>query len=584
MNNPAIARMFNEIADILEITGDNPFRIRSYRRAAQTIETLTRELREMDEAKWRDVPGIGEGLARKIKEFLTTGACHEHEELKKKIPLGLLEMVKIPGLGPKTVKKLYDELKIQNLEDLEKAARAKKIQGVYGLGPKVEEKILKGIDLKRKYKERFLLGKAYPLAQSLLQSLQEKAPVEQICLAGSLRRMRETVADIDILATSRKPEKVIEIFSTLPEVKEILAKGETKCSILTTAGIQSDLRVVAQSSYGAALHYFTGSKGHNIRIREMGVKKGLKINEYGIFKADTEKLLGGKTEEEVFEAVGLPYIPPELREDWGEVEAALEGRLPNLITVEDLLSDLHDHTEWSDGANTIEEMANGAMKAGYRYLAITDHSKAVGITGGMDAAELRKQIAEIRKVNGKVKPFRILAGTEVDIKPDGSLDLPDDVLEELDWVVASVHIKFGMTEEEMTGRIIKAMEHPCVNVIGHPTGRLIGSREPYPVNIDHLVEAAKRTGTFLEINAFWDRLDLSDLHARKAKEGGVTLTISNDAHNTSHFSMAKFGVATARRAWVEAKQVANTFSVDRLMGLVQKKRREANSTLPGKSR
>ncbi len=569
MNNPQIAQIFNEIADMLELLNENPFRIRSYRKAAMTLEALPHEIRDLDESKWGEIPGIGKDLSAKIKEFNLTGKVRAYQELHEKIPPELLDMVQIPGLGPKTVKKLWDELGITTMAELEKAGHEHKIQKLKGLGEKIEEKILKGIELKRKYKERHGLGKTIPLAQEILSSLQQKAPISKIDLAGSLRRMKETAADIDILASSKDSKKVMDVFVKLPIVQEVLAYGETKSSILTKQGIQCDLRVVEEKSYGSAFHYFTGSKAHNIRIRQLAQEKGLKVNEYGVFRE--EEFLGGKTEQEVFEAVGLPYIPPELREDRGEIEAGLSGSLPDLIELSDIKGDCHIHTLWSDGSQSLEVMAEAARKR-YQYAALSDHSRLVGITGGMDAETLLKQIKVIRNLAKQYSDFTLLCGIEVDIKSDGTLDMPDSALKELDLAVASVHVKFNMTEEEMTARIIKAMENPYVTIIGHPTGRLIGYREPYPVNMGKVLDAAKRTGTFMELNSFWDRLDLNDVHLRMAKEKGVKIVIDTDSHHTSHFEMLKYGVSTARRGWIEALDVVNTLPSKEFLKAIQKKR------------
>ncbi len=572
MNNPEIAKTFNQIADILEILNENPFRTRSYRKAAMTIETLPHEIRDLDEAKWKEIPGIGEGIAGKIKEYLTTGKMKLYEELKKKVPPQVIEMTQIPGLGPKTVKRLWDELEIKTIADLEKAARGEKIRQLKGLGEKVEEKILKGIELRLKYKERRGLGKVLPLAHQLIKLLKEKTGVEQIDLAGSLRRMRETVADIDILIVSKKPEKVIDTFTRLPLVEEVVAKGDTKSTVLVGEGIQCDLRVVEAKSYGAALHYFTGSKAHNIRLRQLAQDKGLKLNEYGIFKG--EKYVGGKTEEEVFACVGLPFIPPEIREDRGEIEAAYDGKLPKLIEVGDIKGDCHMHTLWSDGSNPLPDMALAASRR-YKYGAITDHSRLVGVTGGMDAKTLLRQVKEIRALAKTFKGFTLLCGIEVDIRSDGSLDMPDEALAELDLAVASVHTKFNMSEAEMTARIMKAIENPYVTIVGHPTGRLIGYREPYAVNMDRLLDKAKETGTFMELNSFWDRLDLNDVHLRMAKEKGVKIMIDTDSHNTSHFEMLQYGVANARRGWIEPADVVNTLSTAEFLKTIRAKRQKS---------
>lgn len=568
--NTELAKIFSQIADMLEILDENPFRIRTYRKAALTIETLPYEIREVEESKWKEIPGIGEHTAAKIHEYIITGKMKFYQELEQKVPPKIREMLDIPGLGPKTIHKLRKMLHIQNVGDLETAARAKKIQKIKGLGEKVEEKILKGIELARKYKERHNLGKAFPLAREIVELMKTKAPVSRIDIAGSLRRMRESAADIDIVIESQRPDKVMEIFTKLSLAAEVISHGETKSSILTTSGIQCDLRVVPPQSYGAALYYFTGSKAHNIRIRQLAQERGLKINEYGVFRG--EKQIAGKTEEEVFKSVGLPYIPPELREDRGEIEAAQAGKLPHLIELSDIKGDCHMHTLWSDGALPLPEMVEAARKR-YRYAAITDHSKLVGVTRGMDAPTLLKQVKELRAMAKKFDNFTLLCGIEVDIRGDGTLDMTDEALAQLDLAVASVHLKFNMTEEEMTARIIKAMKNPYVTTIGHPTGRLIGYREPYKVNMERLLDAAKETGTFMELNSFWDRLDLNDVHARMAKEKGVKLIIDTDSHNADHFDMLQFGVATARRAWLEPSDVVNTLPPEKFLAAIRAKRK-----------
>ncbi len=566
MTNAQIARIFAEIGDLLEILGENPYRIQAYRRAAQTIENLTQDIVDLAEkGELEKIPGIGKSIAEKIKEILATGKLRQHEELKAKVPPGLLEMLQVPSLGPKKVKLFYERLGIDNLEALEKAAREGKLRHLPGMGVKSEENILRGIQLLRSTKGRLPLGVALPAANKIVEELKQLPQVERITTAGSLRRMKETIGDIDILITSSDPKPVMDHFVSMSMVKEVLAHGTTKSSVIIDAGTQVDLRVVEPESFGAAQQYFTGSKDHNIRLRELAMKQGLKINEYGVFRTKDDRRIAGENEEDVYAALGMPWIPPELRENWGEVEAALEGRLPQLVELSDIKGDLHVHTKWTDGAHTIEEMARKARELGYEYLGICDHSKSMAFVGGLDEKKLLEQVKEIQAVNRKLRGIRILTGIEVDILPDGSLDLAEEVLDQVDIVVASVHSRFKMSEREMTERIIRAMRKKCVDVIGHPTGRIIGEREPYELDMDRLLEVAVETQTALEINAFPERLDLRDVHARAAKERGALLCINTDAHSTFQLEWMTFGVAVARRGWVEPQNVLNCKPLDELL-------------------
>ncbi len=573
MTNQEIARILVHISKILDIQGENPFKIRAHIKASQTIENLTYQLSSLeDKDKIVGLPGIGEGIAKKIKELLETGKLEYYEDLKKSEYAPLTEFLKIPGMGPKHAKLVYEELGIRTDEGLKKAAEQGKLRVLHGLGEKVEQNILQGIRQVQKYKERLPLAFIYPRAQIILEEIKKIKEIKQIILAGSLRRMRETVADVDILASSDHAEEVMEAFVNLPQTDKVAARGNTKSSIVTRDGFQVDLRVVRPESFGAASHYFTGSKAHNIRIRSLGVDKGLKINEYGVFKK--EKRIAGKTEEEIFKSVNLPYIPPELREDQGEIEAAQNGKLPSLIELKDITGDLHVHTNWTDGNNTIEEMAQAAQKMDYRYIAICDHSPAVGITNGLTQERILKQIKEIERLNRELKDFRILCGIEVDIRSNSQLDLADEILKELDLVVAAVHTRFSQPKDEMTKRIIKAIENPNVDIIAHPTGRLIGKREPYQVDMDKIMDACKANAKVLELNAYPERLDLSDINCRKAGEKGVKLAISTDAHTDIHLGWMKFGVATARRGWIEPHDVVNTLTLKRLLKFLGRARSE----------
>ncbi len=564
MINLDIARIFAEIADILEVKGANTFKIRAYRRAVATIESLPQDLKVIAERggvkELKKIPGVGDAIAKKIVEIAETGDCKSHIELKQEVPPSLLELLAIPRVGPKTLAKLHAELGINSIADLEDAAKSHQLGELPGLGTKVEENILKGIEQYRRYQGRVLLSKALPYAESIVNDLKKLDVVEDITIAGSLRRMRETVGDIDILVVSNSPKEVMDTFTSLDGVEDIVAKGETKSSIVIR-GMDVDLRVVGAESFGAAAHYFTGSKHHNIRIRELGMKNGLKINEYGIYRGDER--IGGKEESEVFKSVGLTYIPPELREDRGEVEAAKDGKIPELIEISDLKGDLHVHTRWSDGKNSIAEMAEAAIALGYEYIAVADHSPAVGIAGGMTEDKIAERQIELENVNTRFEAegtrFRVLSAAEVDIKSDFSMDYKDEILKDLDVVLGSVHSKFSQDQDTMTKRIITAMENPHVDIIAHPTGRILGKREPYDVDMAKLMETAKATGTILELNSFPTRLDLKDVHCRMAKDYGVSVAISTDSHNAMQMrDVIRYGVATARRGWLEAKDVVNT--------------------------
>lgn len=569
MTNQELAAIFEYIANILEIQGENPFKVRAYKRAVQTLENLTVQLSTPEDLeRLGKLPGIGEAITKKIKELLETGKLGYYEELKKSEYAPLVEFLKIPGVGPKHAKLIYDKLKIKTVAELEKAAKKGKLRDIFGLGEKTEENILKGVTQVRKYKERFPLVFIYPRAEAMLEELKKNSDIKKITLAGSLRRMRETIADVDILVATDKPESVADAFTKLPQVSSVLAKGETKSSIVTQDGFQSDLRTVKPDEFGAAQHYFTGSKAHNIRIRSLGVRKGLKVNEYGVFKG--KKRIAGKTEEEVFKSVGLPFIPPELREDWGEIELGLKKKLPQLVDLKDMKGDLHVHSDWSDGRNSIQEMAATSKRKGYQYIAICDHSPAVGITNGLNPERVSQQMEQIKKLNRKFKNFRILSGIEVDIRADAKLDLPDNVLKELDLVVAAVHTSFNQPQAEMTKRLIRAVENPNVDIIAHPTGRLIGKREPYQVDMDQLMDACLRNKKVLELNAYPERLDLNDIHCRKAKEKGVKIAISTDAHSVKHLDWMMYGVATARRGWLEPGDVVNILGLEKLIRLFKK--------------
>ncbi|MDK2871421.1 MAG: polymerase [bacterium] len=529
---------------------------------SEDIEDLAKK------GKLTEIPGIGKDLAAKIMEFLSTGRIADYEKLKKGIPPTLLELLSVPGVGPKKAKLFYERLGIKSVRELEDAAKKGMLAGLPGVGAKTEEKILKGISLWRKSRERRSLGRILPLAQEIIAKLSEAPSVKKISAAGSLRRMKDTVKDLDILVVSTEPMDVMKRFVSLPFVMEVLGMGPTKSSILTNEAFQVDLRVVPEESFGAALQYFTGSKNHNIHLRQIAIKKGLKVSEYGVFKENDEKI-AGYTEEDVYHALGLPWIPPELREDRGEIEAALEGNLPKLIEITDIKGDLHVHSKWSDGAHSIEELVQKALERGYKYIAITDHSKALGVARGLDEERVLKQIEEIRAIQERYHNIKILAGIEVDILQDGSLDLPDEILSKLDIVIASVHSAFNMSQEEMTRRICKALSNPYVDILGHPTGRLIEEREGYQVDIMAVLQKAREENVALEINAFPQRLDLNDINAKIAKEMGVKLAINTDAHTWGQFDFMVFGVATARRGWLEKEDVINAWDTEELLRWLQ---------------
>ena len=572
MENKSIADILTEIADILDIQGENPFRVRSYRNAARTIADMSQGVGALVKsgAKLEEIPGIGKSLAEKIEEIVSTGRSHFLEELQAKVPPGLTELLKLEGLGPKKVKVLYDELGVDSVDRLEKAARAGRLRDLAGMGVKTEEKILKSVEQYRAGMGRFKLSVGFTYAQALLDYLKDVPGLKRLDPAGSFRRRRETIGDLDILAICGKGCKVMERFTKYGDVAEVLSQGETKSSVRLKCGLRVDVRVLEEESYGAALHYFTGSKAHNVAVRERAKEMGFKVSEYGVFRAKDEKRLSGADEEDVFKAAGLPFIPPELREDRGEIQAAEKGKLPKLIELADIRGDLQMHTKATDGKNSIAEMAHKAKEMGYAYIAITDHSKAVRVAGGLDEKELAKHLQEVEKVGRQISGMRVLKGVEVDILGDGSLDLKDDILKECDVVLASVHSRFNMEEGEMTRRIIKAIQNPYVTILAHPTGRLILEREAYKVNLKEVFRAAIDRGVVLEINAYPDRLDLRDVDARMAKEMGAKLVISTDAHSTVQLELMKFGVFTARRGWVEAKDVINTFPLPALLKVLRK--------------
>ncbi len=569
--NTEIARVFNEIADILEIKNENRFRIRAYRRAAQSLAALTEDVSDIARrGELTAISGIGKDLAEKIKEFIGTGKIKFFDQLKKEAPEGILDLMKVPGIGPKKAKLLTENLKIKNIEDLEKKAKSHKLSALPGMREKTEQNILRGIETRKKWTERMLLGTALPLASEIITQLKRLPQTRQIAYCGSLRRQKETVRDIDILTTSDEPNVIMNSFVSLPHTKEILTHGPTKSSIITKEGAQVDIRVVEPGAFGAALLYFTGSKEHNVRLRELAVRKGLKVNEYGVFDVKTRKRLGGNTEEEIYKILGLTFIPPELREDRGEIELAKSGALPRLIGLNDIRGDFHCHTRASDGSNSIRELAEEAMKRGYEYLVITDHSKTLAVAGGLTNKELLGQIKEIKKINSGFKNFRLLAGAEVDIMNDGSLGFEDEILSRLDIVIAAIHGGFKQPKEKITNRIITAMKNRHVNIIAHLTGRLIGERDPYQVDTEQVLRAAGETNTAIEINSFPQRLDIDDIGCKRAQELGVMIAISTDTHIIPQLDNMKYGISVARRGWLEKKDVLNTYSAEQALKKLKK--------------
>jgi DNA polymerase (family 10) len=565
VKNFEVARLFYEMASLLEARDESVFRVRAYQRGAQTLETLTEDVTAVAErGDLQTLPAIGKDLAAKIAEYLATGRIAQLETLRADLPPAFLSLLEVRGLGPKTARALYEQLGVDSVERLEELCRTKQIIGVAGIREKTCENILKSIATLKRGRARSLLPTARAVAHQVAEALRAHGGVERLEIAGSLRRMRETVKDVDILVTSRQPARVIRTLTSLPSVVEVLGQGPTKASVLHQDGLAIDLRVVEPEAFGAALQYFTGSKDHNVRTREMASRRGLKISEYGVFEEATGARIAGATEEEVYGVIGLPWIPPELRENQGEIDAAREGRLPALVTAGDIRGDLHAHTDWSDGHHPLERLIEAAQARGYEYIIVSDHSKSTAIAGGLGVEELRAQVAKIRELQARFS-IRILTGSECDILEDGSMDFPDDVLAELDVVLAAVHSRFKQPREAMTARIVRALANPHVDVLVHPTGRLLGSREPYDVDLEAVFAAARRHGKAIEINCSPDRLDLSDVHARRAAELGIPIAISTDTHSLTNLAWIELGCAVARRAWIGREQVLNTRPLEALL-------------------
>lgn len=557
MDKQEIAAALYELGEILELTGENPFKVRAHINAARAVEALPEDLDELIAGdRLTEIKGIGEKIAEKIKTLRQTGVLPELEELHSKVPSGLIEMLKIPGLGPKKVKAIWDELGITTIGELQYACNENRLVELPGFGPKSQENILKGIDTVKKFAGRRLLPEAMEAAEDLIEWVRKEKAIIRAEVAGSVRRSKETVKDIDIVSSSKNPKKVMEHFVKAPNVIDVISHGETKSSVRLKSGFPADLRVVSDKEYPFALHHFTGSREHNTQMRSLAKSKGLKMNEYGLFKG--EKLIPCKDEEEIFKKLGLSYIPPELREGLGEIEDAAEGPIPELIEPGDIKGILHVHTEYSDGTDTVEEMAKACKQRGYSYLGISDHSKTAAYAGGLSADELKKQGEEIDKVNEKLRGFKVFKGIESDILADGGLDYPDKVLEKLDFVIASVHSGFTMDEKKMTARIVKAIENPYTTMLGHPTGRLLLARDGYHVDMEKVIEACAANGVIIELNANPHRLDIDWRWIKRAKEAGVIISINPDAHRTGGLDHVLFGVLAARKGGLVKDDVLNT--------------------------
>jgi DNA polymerase (family 10) len=565
MTNHEIAEVFKRIGNMMDILGENRFKVLAYRRAAENIEELGQDIRVYWQAgTLQEIPGIGQAIAEKIDELLSTGRLEFYDRLQDQVPPGVVSLLEIPDVGPKTAKLMWEQMGLQSVAEVEAAARAGRLQALPGMGARSEAKILSGIEVLHQRSDRIPLGTAWPVAVDLLEGLAGACPaMEQGMVAGSLRRMRSTIGDIDLLASSETPEAVMEAFAALPRVAKVVLSGQTKTTVRLHNGLQVDLRVLAPQRWGAALQYFTGSQAHNVRLREMAQKQGLSLSEYGFKKQQGGEILCPE-EAEVYETLGLPWIAPELREDRGEIQAALAGELPRLVEWDDIRGDLHAHSDWSDGAGTLEQMAQAARERGYDYLVISDHTQSLGVANGLTPERLRAQRAEIQNLNKQWTDFTLLQGCELEIKADGSLDFSDEVLAELDFVVASVHTSLRQEREQITQRVLNALKSPYVDVIGHPSGRILGQREASAVDLDAVIEAAANRGAALEVNSIPSRLDLDDVHVRRALKLGVRIAINSDAHHPGALDNLSFGLATARRGWAAATDVLNAMSFEEL--------------------
>ncbi len=574
MKNSEVATVFQDIADLLELKGENVFKIRAYQKAARAIDHYPRELRVMiDEGEdLQSIPGVGEAIAKKAAELITTSKLGYYENLKAEFPQGITNLLAIPGIGPKTANKLSSELGISSVEELERAINDGRVAQLFRLGEKTADNILHQIQALRRKDQRIPIGEALPIVDGIIAALRSVPGVRNLTGAGSLRRFRETVGDIDLMGTADRPKEVIDAFVALPLVRQVLAQGSTKASVIVSGGLQVDLRMVEDDSFGSLLQYFTGNKQHNIAMREKWHRQGLKLSEYGITVVATDKLERFATEEEFYHRLGMQYIPPEIREAQGEIEKAEQGAIPRLVELSDIKGDLHMHTEWSDGRDSIEELAGAGLDMGYQYIAITEHSAGRGIAHGLGVERLREQIAEIKAVNNRLDGIRVLTGIEVDIRADGSLDLPHEILSQLDIVIAAVHSAMSQSEEKMTRRVITAIENPDVDMVAHPTCRLIGEREPVAIDLEAVFRAAAKYNKIMEINAMPDRLDLKDTHAFRARELEAKLAIGTDAHSVAHLGFMRFGVGVARRAWCEPQHILNTLPLEVLLTVLNRKR------------
>ena len=575
MKNREIAAIFAELADYLEMEGV-PFKPYAYQKAALTLEALKDDVKEIYAQGGlkglKDIPGVGDSIAHKIEEYLQTGKIEYYEEFKRKLPIALNQIVSVAGVGPKKAKVLYDKLGIKTLEELEEFAKSHQIAPLFGFGDKTEKNILQGIEFLKGSKGRFLLGEILPIADEVMKQLQSLPAVERVDTGGSLRRQKETIGDLDFLVISDSPEKVMDFFVSLPGVVKVWGKGATKSSVRLRDGLDMDLRVIPRESYGAALQYFTGSKDHNIALRKIAIDHGFKLSEYGLFQGS--RMIAAVSEAEVYGKLDMPLIPPELRENRGEIEAALAGRLPVLIGYGDLKGDLHVHCDWDGGASSIAKLAEAALAMGYEYIGISDHTKFLKIERGLDEEKLAARNQEIDQFNvklaGQKQRFRVLKGCEANIMPDGSIDIADAALAELDYVIAGVHSNFHMSRADMTQRMQKAMANPHVDIISHPTGRILKRREEYEVDFGELLNTARETGTILEINSFPDRLDLNDVNIMAARQAGVRMVINSDAHRVNHLHLVSFGISQARRGWAEIKDIVNAWPVEELLAAMKK--------------
>jgi len=582
--NADIAALFYRIADILELQGEIIFKIVAYRRAADAIEHLGRDVRAIwndDPKNLREIPGIGKEISEKIDEILTTGNLKYYKKISKGIPPGIFEMLQIPDVGPKTVKRLWKELKITDVAKLEKAARKGKLRPLKGFGARSEEKILAGIEAQRRKKSqtRVLLGAAYPFAQSIVDAMKDAcgALIANIEPAGSLRRMKQTIGDLDILVASNSPKQIIEAFVSLPMVRDVNEQGTTKASVIAQNGLQVDLRVLEPGRWGSAIQYFTGSKEHNVELRQIALQQGLSLSEWSFKTVKGGKEILTPREEDVYEKLGMPWIPPELREGIGEIALARNAKLPRLIELKDIKGDLQTHSTWSDGSFSIEQMAEAAKARGLKYLGVTDHSQGLGIARGLTPERMKQQWKEIDKLNERLKDFRILKGIEVEIRADGTLDMPEEILAQLDFCLASTHSSLKQPREKITARVIRALQNPLVDIFAHPTGRLINQREESALDLEQVFRVAKETGTILEIDGAAERLDLDDAHVRRAREVGAQIVIDSDAHSPDGMGGLFYGVAMARRGGLSARDVLNTLEWDELKGKLKRQKRKAKS-------